>query len=316
MGTTFTPVQGYLAGIYRSPGVLLTGASTVSHELLENGDFELGTTGSWVTTGSADGSTVSVAAGYGRGSISYGCRMHEGTTGDSEIHQAAILHTKHDADDAAKYQFVASCWAYFDDTGCTGRLKLELLTGPNTIAASGTVTMVSGHPFYGNPTGNQWGYFSVGVDTLTGIERVKVRITRSMSTTGWLKVDEVSCVMVEQVAGAYGNLSIGEEWQTEDITTFASCGVDGPFRRNAVTMMSPMTVKVDAFYVSDESVAENMTDRTRCFVKLITQKGTKTSDRWEFWALPIGIDWTANVNEIQKQGFTLQVDGLVGVADR
>ncbi len=315
MGTTFTPTQGYLAGIYRSPGLTVSAATV--YEMLSNGDFEAGTTGSWVTSGSADGSAPSVAAGYGRESISRGCKLHEGTTGASEIHQSVTWDTPHAAADVTKgYQFIASCWSVHDATGVTGTLRLFLRNPTGTVLASGSVEMTHGHAFYGQTTDNNWSYYSVAVDTVARAQTAEVYIDRSMGATGWLKVDEVSCVMVEQVAGAYGNLAIGEEWQTEDITTFASCGVDGPFRRNAVTMMSPMTVKVDSFYVSDESIAESMTDRTRLFVKLITQKGTKTSDRWEFWALPVGIDWTADVNQIQKQGFTLQVDGLVGVADR
>lgn len=317
MGTTFTPVQGYLAGIYRSPGLVVS--SSTLHELLENGDFEAGNTGGWVTTGSAVGSTVSVANGYGRDSISRGCRMHKGTTGASEIHQTVTWDTAHTAADAEKYEFIASCWVKMNETDGTGTMKLALRNPTGTVIASGTVTLEGNHPFYGGPTGNNWGYYSVAVDTKNRAKKAEVYISKSLpagASTGNMKVDEVSCVMVEQVAGAYGNLSIGEEWQTEDITTFASCGVDGPFRRMAPTMMSPMTVKVDSFYVSDESVEDAMAQNTRVFVKLITQKGTKTADRWEFWALPVGIDWSADVNAIQKQGFTLQVDGLVGVADR
>jgi hypothetical protein len=84
----------------------------------------------------------------------------------------------------------------------------------------------------------------------------------------------------------------------------------------APTMRAPATVAVESYYVASESVASSMAAGTNVFVKLITEKGTKTSDRWEFWALPIGINWASPVGEIQKEGFTLQVDGVIGVADR
>jgi hypothetical protein len=75
-------------------------------------------------------------------------------------------------------------------------------------------------------------------------------------------------------------------------------------------------MNVESYYVADESVATEMAAGTSVFVKLITEKGTKTSDRLEFWALPIGINWSTPVGEIQKEGFTLQVNGPIGVADR
>lgn len=315
MGTTFTPIQGYLAGIYRSPGVTVDGATL--HELMTNGTFEAAAATGWQTTGSAAGSTVTVARGYGRGGYSYGAHMHEGTTGAVEIHQTTGLDTPLTTTLAAKYQFVASCWALFSDTGCTGTLALKLRNPTGTVLASGQVDMISGHPYYGNATGSNWGYFSVAVTPLARTKYAEVYVRRNMGVTGWLKVDDISCVLIEQVAGAYGTLSLGgDEWQTEDITTFASCGTDGPFRRFAPTMRAPTTVNVESYYVADESVATEMAAGTNVFVKLITQKGTVTADRMEFWALPVGINWSSPPGEIQKEGFTLQVDGVIGVADR
>lgn len=315
MGTTFTPFQGYLAGIYRSPGVTVDGATL--HQLMTNSTFEAAAMTGWISTGSADGSTVTATKGAGRGGYSYGALMHEGTTGAVEIHQTTGLDTPLTSTEAAKYEFVASCWALFSDTGCTGTLELKLKNPTGTVLASGSVEMISGHPYYGNATGSNWGYFSVAVTPLVRTSLAEVYVRRNMGATGWLKVDDVSCVMIEQVAGAYGNLALGgDEWQQEDITTFASCGTDGPFRRFAPTMRAPTTLPVESYYVADESLATEIAAGTKVFVKLITQKATKTSDRLEFWALPIGINWASPPGEIQKEGFTLQVDGVIGVADR
>jgi len=315
MGATFTALQGYLAGIYRSPGVTVDGATL--HQLMTNSTFEAAAMTGWISTGSADGSTATATKGAGRDGYSYGAKLHEGTTGAAEIHQTTGLDTALTSTLAAKYEFVASCWAKFSDTGCTGTLRLALRNPTGTILSSGSVEMISGHPYYGNATGSNWGYFSVAVTPLARTSKAEVYVRRNMGTTGWLNVDDVSCVMIEQVAGAYGNLSMGgDEWQTEDVTTFASCGTDGPFRRFAPTMRAPVTLNVESYYVADESLATEMAAGTNVFVKLITQKGTKTSDRWEFWALPVGINWASPVGEIQKEGFTLQVDGVIGAAER
>jgi len=313
MGNTVTPLQGYLAGIFRSPGMTV-GGSTV-HELVRNGDFETGDFTNW--TNNTTGSRATVVASSGYNEMSYGAVLvDDGPTGNTvQITGSRTLDTPFNPTDAAEYDVVLSCWAKHSVAGNTGSLKLVLRDPTGSILTSGSVALVD-HGFYPEA---DWGYYSVRIDAVDRLETIEWQVSTDMASgsTGTMYVDNVSCAVVQQIAGAYGALTKeGDEWETEDVTTFASVGVDGPFRRWAPTMRSQGKIHVDSFYVTSEQPATPMAQQDKVFVVLATKKGTKTQDRWEFWARPMGVEFRAPIGEVQKEPFDLIIDGIVGYADR
>jgi len=292
MGNTVTPLQGYLAGIFRSPGVTV-GGSTV-HELVQNGDFETGDFTNW--TNNTTGSRATVAASSGYNEMSYGAVLvDDGPTGNTvQITGSRTLDTPFNPTDAAEYDVVLSCWAKHSVAGNTGSLKLVLRDPTGSILTSGSVALVD-HGFYPEA---DWGYYSVRIDAVDRLETIEWQVSTDMASgsTGTMYVDNVSCAVVQQIAGAYGTLTKeGDEWDTEDVTTFASVG-----RRWAPTMRTQGRIHVDSFYVTSEQPATPMAQQDKVFVVLATKKGTKTQDR----------------GEVQKEPFDLIIDGIVGYADR
>ena len=311
MAATVTPVQGYLAGIFRSPGVTVSSATV--HELVRNGDFELGALTNW--TDNATGSRSAVTASKGYNEMSYGLVLSEdGPSGNTvQVTGSRELDVALTSTNAADYDVVLSCWCKPAETGKTGSLKVLLYDPTGTVLSSGSVAIVD-HDYYGS---TNWGYYSVRIDAETRTTGIQWEIASNMAsgTTGTFYVDNVSCAIVEQVAGAHGSLAMADGgWVMVDKTTFGSVGSDGPFRRFEPTMREPARLHVDSFYTT-ESVGAELAAQERVFVVLATKKATKTADRWEFWARPIGLSHIPDTEGVHQEPFDLQADGLIGFAD-
>lgn len=317
MANTFTPLQGYLAGIFRSPGVTV-GSATV-HELVQNGDFESGDLTNWTSNCTGTGSTGDVArvvARKGYKEQSYGLQLIErgNSSNVCQVTGSRYMDTALGATNAANYDVVLSAWYKPSATGQTGRLKLVLLDPTGSVLSSGSVA-ITDHSGY---AAGEWAYRSVRIDADARMSGAEWRIESDMvsGSTGSWYFDNVSCAIVEQCAGAYGNIGIdGNEWDVEDVTTFASVDTDGPFRRIQPTMMSAGTVNVDSFYVPSDSPVEAMAAQEKVWVSLSTRSASKTGDRWEFWARPLSVNWSTAFDAVQKGPYTLHIDGPAGLSD-
>lgn len=317
MANNFTPLQGYFAGIFRSPGV--TVSSSTVHELVQNNDFETGDLTNWTSNCTGTGATGDIArvtARKGYKETSYGMQLIERgmSSNTCQVTGSRYMDTALGTTNAGNYDCILSAWYKPANTGQTGKLKLCILDPTGSVLSSGSVE-ISDHTAYSD---GEWAYRSVRLDTNKRMSGAEWRIESDMvsGSTGTWYFDDVSCVIVEQCAGAYNNISIdGNEWDTEDVTTFASTDSDGPFRRIHPTMMADGTVNVESFYVHSDSPASDMAEEEKVFVSLSTKSATKTADRWEFWAWPLSVSWSTAFDETQKGPYTLQIDGPAGLSD-
>jgi hypothetical protein len=232
-----------------------------------------------------------------------------------QVTGSRYLDTALTASQASDYDVTLSAWVKPANTGQTGRLVLSLVNPTGTVLGSGSVDIVD-HSGY---KAGEWAYYSVRIDAVTRTTGIVWQIESNMVTgsTGTWYIDDVSCVVLDQCAGAYGNLAVdGDEWGVADVTTFASIANDGPFRRIHPTMRNESTINVDSFYVPADSPAKEMAASEKVFVVLSTRGGTKTADRWEFWARPMNVTWSTALDDVQKGPYTLRIDGKAGLADR
>ncbi len=240
MGATFTPIQGYLAGIFRSPGHLISSVNT--HQLCLNPDFETGDLTNW-TDECVAASTATVTASKGWKERSFGVVMVDDGTNLCKISQIRVLDEAMPSAQTA-YRIVASCWVKFDASSKTASLKVTGLDDSDVDKGNGTVTMISNHPNYGD---KEWGYFSVAIDVVATMKKVKVEIFSGAAQT--YNIDNVSLAIVDQIAGAHGTIAINRETALQDITTFATVGSHGE-RTFEPTMNEPIVVEAPAYYIA------------------------------------------------------------------
>ena len=308
MADTFTPVQGFLAGIFHSAGRLV-GAVT-KHQLLANPNFDTGLITGW-TDDCVPTSTVVVTANKGWKEGSFGAVMTGVGSNKVGISQIIALDVALDAAEAAKYDVVAGIWCKFATSGKEVTLKVSCLSAADGVLGTGSVTMISNHPGYG---AQQWGYYSVRIDAVNLTKKIKFEVYDSGEAEVFY-LDKASLIIVEQMAGAYGPLALSYGWETQDVSTYAGAGTAG-FRTLATTVMKKNELKCPAYWVSTEDLGEKMADGGDVFVAVFSQRGTKAADRFEFWAKVAGLDYGAPVDKVQESSITLVANGLIGYADR
>ncbi len=122
MADTFTPVSGFLAGIYRSLGAVI--GATEKHQLLLNPDFETGDLTSWTDDSAGGASTAVATALKGWKERSWGVVLDDDGSNLAGIHQDVTLATAITAAQALTHRIIASCWARFDAVDDTATLKV------------------------------------------------------------------------------------------------------------------------------------------------------------------------------------------------
>jgi len=313
MADTFTPVQGFLAGFYRAVGLTI-GAATV-YQPLTNRDFETGDLTGWTDDSTPPSTAVATAAkGYGLGS--YGCVLTDDGTNKAGISQIITLDDAITADQAAIWRLHASCWARFDAASDEATLKITCLSVADADLGNASVTMISKHPIYSPVlTYGVDGFFSIDLQTVENTKKLKIEIFSNAALAQVVNIDNVTLVVLEQVAGAFGPMGLPGGWDKKDITTFATAGTTG-FRSFAPTIMKEGAMTIPAFWVSSEGLGAELAAETNLYCVLWTQKGTKTSKRHEFWGLVHGAEWSAAPGEIQTHNISLTANGLIGYAER
>jgi len=312
MADTFTPINGFLAGIYRSPGVLV-GAVT-KHQLLLNPSFETGDLTSW-TDDSVATSTATATALKGWEDRSYGVVMSDNGINLCGISQITILDAALSAAQALTHRIIASVWVKFDSASDDAVLKVSALDAADGVLGTGSVTMISSHPYYDAAAAGfgVWSYFSIAISAVELTKKVKVEIYSNAATAQVWNIDNPSATIVEQVAGAFGQVVMPMGYDTEDVSTFATAGTAG-WRSVATTLKKQSAITFPEYWVNSEVMAAEKAAATKVYIILWTQKATKTQDRFEFWALVNGIEWAAPVGEVQKGSVMITATGHIGYA--
>jgi hypothetical protein len=306
MADTITALQGYMAGIFRSPGVVV-GAATV-HNMAVNGTFATGDTTSWTETLGAGGS-LTVADGYGRNGYGYGLRIVDGGgAAKTGIDQTITLAS---AVTATTYWAVLSGWVKFAVTGKTATMKITTNTVAPAVLDTATVAIKSNNIYYGD---TNWGYFSVWVACDATTKSIKIEIySDTAGAAQTFYVDDIQCVIVDQCAGAYGDMTLNDNVDIIDATTFATS--TNAFRTTLPAMHNLATVALTSYFTTSEIMASKMYADTKFFCTIFSQRGTKTSDRFEFWGRISGANFSTPLAGIQQENVTITVDGVIGQAD-
>lgn len=309
MADTITALQGYMAGIFRSPGVVV-GAATV-HNMAVNGTFADGATTSWTETLGLGGS-LTVADGYGRNGYGYGLRIVDGgASAKTGIDQTITLASAITATEALSYHICLSGWVKFAATGKTATMKVSALSVADAVLGTDTVAIKSNNIYYGDIN---WGYFSVWTDAIVATKKVKIEIySDTAGATQTLYVDDIQCVIVDQCAGAYGDMTLNDNVEIIDATTFATS--TNAFRTTLPAMHNLATVALTSYFTTSEIMAAKMYADTKFFCTIFSQRGTKTSDRFEFWGRISGANFATPLAGIQQENVTITVDGVIGQAD-
>jgi len=310
MGDTFTPVNGYLAGIYRSLGA--TVGVTETHQLLLNSDFETEDLTSW-TDDCVAASTATATDLKGWNESSWGVVMDDDGTNLCGISQIVELASAVTAGEALTDKIIASVWVRFDAVSDEATLKVTGLSAADADLGNGSVTLISAHPGYDDGTGYGFdGYFSVAIDAIEDMIKFKVEIYSNAATAQVWNIDNVRLAVVEQVAGAFGSVTMPIGHDIEETTTFADAG----FRSYASVLKKVGTLTFPTFWVAAEGMGSQMAADQDIYVVLWSQKATATSDRFEFLGKVSGVEWAAPVGELQKGSLTITANGLIGYADR
>jgi len=392
MVDTFTPVSGFLAGVYRSLGSVI--GATEKHQLLLNPDFASEDLTSWDDDHEGVSSATATAL-KGWKKRSWGVVLDDDGSDLTGISQEITLANIITEAQAATHRAIASVWARFDaaddeatlkvtgtcttglvatvnvtptagGTGYTENDVLTIVTGDGTatvtvttvnegeatvieltdpgtvgysvgatLATTGgtgadctveitaitvttynaSVTMISAHPFYddGVTLYDADGYYSVAVDLLEDTETLDVEVYSNAGAAQVVNIDNVHLAVVEQVAGAFGQVAMPIGHDYEESTTFASAGTAG-FRSYVATLIKQGALTFPSFWVQEESMAHEQSTEDELYVVLWTQKATNTSDRFEFLGKVSGIEWAAPVGELQKGSVTIVANGLIGYA--
>jgi len=313
MAASFTPVSGYLAGIYRSLGSLV--GAVEKHQLLVDGDFATGALlPNWTDDSAGGASTAVPTALKGWDERSIGLVLDDDGTNLAGVSQIVELDNAVTVAQALTDRVVLSCWARFDAIDDTATLKVSLLDAADGALGDASVTMLSAHPFYADATlfGTD-GYFSVAIDAVNLTKKIKVEITSNAAAAQIVNISNVQLAIVEQVAGAFGQVAMPVGHDLEESTTFASAGTAG-WRSYVAVLIKQGALTFPSFWVQEESMAHEQSTEDELYVVLWTQKATNTSDRFEFLGKVSGIEWAAPVGELQKGSVTIVANGLIGYA--
>jgi len=311
MADTFTPVSGYLAGIYRSLGTVV--GAVEKHQLLVDGDFATGALAPNWDDDSVAASTAVPTALKGWDERSTGLVLNDDGTNLAGVSQLVAFDTKITAAQALTHRIIVSCWARFDAASDEATLKVTLQDAAHASLGTASVTMISAHPFYDDGTGYGCdGYFSVAIDAVADTEEIDVEIYSNAAAAQIVNISNVQLAIVEQVAGAFGQVAMPIGHDLEESTTFATA--DDGFRSYATTLIKQGALTFPSFWVQEESMAHEQSTEDELYVVLWTQKATNTSDRFEFLGKVSGIEWAAPVGELQKGSVTIIANGLIGYA--
>ncbi|MFA5054301.1 MAG: hypothetical protein WC565_09595 [Parcubacteria group bacterium] len=312
MADTFTPVQGFLAGIYRAVGLTI-GATTV-YQPLTNPAFEAGSLAGW-TDDSTPASTAVATVNKGWGDKYYGCVLTDDGTNKAGISQIVTLDAAVNAAQAAKWRVHASCWAKFYAASKEATLKVTCLSVADADLGNGSVTLISQHPFYdADGTYGEWGYFSISINAVENTKKLKIEIYSNAALAQVVDIDRATLVVLEQLGGAVGPMGLPQGHVLKESTTYATA--DDGFRSFHPTLKKAGEMTLPAYWVLADSFGTEMRADTQLFFVLWSQKGTKTSDRYEFWGHINGIEWSAAPEELQHADVSVTADGLIGFADR
>lgn len=390
MGATVTPIQGYLAGIFRTPDTLVGAARR--EQLMLNPDFALMALTNW-TDDTAGTAAVTATDAKGWMERSWGVVMADEGDGKCGISQIVTLDTPITATQALSFRIHASVWAKFKLTAKTATLKIsgtstgsiDTIAGAPTAAgadysvddvltvstgsgdatvkvtaetggavdtveivadgtasytvaagqattsigigtgctievtaiqdlvlASATIALISLHPYYGD---TEWGYFSVGIDALQYMEKITLEVYSEAAGAQEWYIDNIQAYVLDEIAGAYGDLSLDQNTLLENISTYATIGSHGEHVFYPASE-EPSVLEIPTFYIAAESFAIDMQDGDRVFVILYTTRGTKTAARWEFFAYIGGVGINVPSKSFIKENARLQLTGIVGFADR
>ena len=313
MADTFTPVMGFLAGLYQAVGLTI-GAATV-YQPLTNPKFDTGVITGW-TDDSVATSTAVVTAEKGFEERSYGLVLTDDGTNKAGVSQIITLDAAFDSDDALIYRLHGSCWAEFDAASDEATMKITCLDAADGDLGNASVTMISAHPMYDDGTGfNTWGFFSIDMQIVNLTKKLKIEIYSNAGGAQVVNIDVVSLVVLEQVAGVFGPMGLPMGSEKKDVTTYATAGTDG-WRSFAPVLKREGTMTLPSFWVPAEGRGAHISEETLLYCVLWKQKGTKTSDRHEFWCVVHGIEWSAAPGELQMGNVSLTASGLIGYADR
>ena len=309
MGATVTPAQGYLAGIFRTPDILVGAARR--EQLMLNPGIDAEALTSWTDD---TGGTASVTATAAKGweERSWGVVMADAGDGVCGISQVVTLDDAITAAQEDVYIIHASVWAKFELTGKTATLKVTGLSAADADLGNGSVTILSEHPYYGD---TEWGYFSVSILAKEDMKKVKLEIYSNAGGAQEWYIDNIQAYVLDEIAGAYGDMALDQNTLLENISTYATIGSHGEHVFYPASE-EPAVLEVPSFYIATESFAVDMQDGDRVFVILYTKRGTKTAARWEFFAYIKNVGITVPGKSFIKESASLQLTGIVGFADR
>ncbi len=195
---------------------------------------------------------------------------------------------------------------------------IEITAVEDKVLGTATVTMLSEHPYYDSEAAGFGidGYFSVDMAALEYMEKITVEVYSDLNpaTSVW-NIDNVQAYILDEVAGAYGDMALDQNTLLENISTYATIGSNGE-HVFAVAGEEPSMLEIPSFYVTSETFAVNMKDGDKLFVILYTKRGTKTAARWEFFAYVKSVGINVPGKSFLKENVSLQVTGIVGFADR
>jgi len=309
MGATVTPTQGYLAGIFRTPDILVGTARR--EQLMLNPGIDSEDLTSWDDD---TGGTASVTATAAKGweERSWGVVMADAGDGLCGISQVVTLDTAITADQEDVYIIHASVWAKFELSSKTATLKVSGLSALDADLGNGSVTLLSEHPYYGD---TEWGYFSVSILAKEDMVKVKLEIYSEAGAAQEWYIDNIQAYVLDEIAGAYGDMALDQNTLLENISTYATIGTHGEHSFYPASE-EPAVLEIPSFYIAAESFAVDMQDGDRVFVILYTKRGTKTDSRWEFFAYIKSVGITVPGKSFIKESASLQLTGIVGFADR
>jgi len=215
--------QGYLAGIFKSEKVDIGGAAEEVHLLAGTN----GVSGQFTNALSLDfwdltegSGSISWGAQYGYNDLSGGCKIVD-TAIDTKLSQTITLATAL----TETKKLSVSLWAKLQTTKEATLTVTFRNAAEATIGTPDVLTITANNANYGD---TNWGYWSLYLTAPLTTKSFVIDIEPTSPQT--LYVDNVRATCLRQVIGAHESLSIDQNREREDVSTFKSMQDEKQFR--------------------------------------------------------------------------------------
>lgn len=215
--------HGYLAGIFKSEKVDIGGEAAEVHLLAGTN----GVSGQFTNVLSLDNwdltegeGEITWGARYGRDGLSGGCKIVD-TADDTEIGQTITLATVL----VETKRFSLSLWAKLETTEEATLTVTFKNTAEETIGTPDVLTITANNANYGD---TNWGYWSLYLTVPLLTKYISFVIDPTGAQT--LYIDDVRATCLRQVIGAHDTISIDQNREREDVSTFKSLQDEHQFR--------------------------------------------------------------------------------------